>query len=213
MARSFLFHTSNFKNYPVRCVLSALTFTGGNRGPKLCWLNARAVIWMQICFNVSVLFPIAWWLLQAYLSFVVMGKSLPLFFGPWFPHVLRRENNPHVSPTLREILRVSWTVQTLLWGLWLLVTICRKRLTHELDLGHWRRLIPSPTLAMCTSLAFPVLEAAQRHSFEIVMWCWDHLDWICDWKPGKDLYISFSDSDGWVWRSICFSDAQDKPHM
>ena len=42
-----------------------------------------------------------------------------------------------------------------------------------------RGLSPSPLyLGMCIPLAFPALEAAQEHSPEKVLCCWDHMDSI-----------------------------------
>lgn len=58
-------------------------------------------------------------------------------------------------------------------------------LAHKLDLGDWSFHTSSPAIGMCTLLAFPMLEAAQGHSLEIVIWRWDHLDWLHDWTQLK----------------------------
>ena len=47
----------------------------------------------------------------------------------------------------------------------------REDMTHELDPGKRKSLIPSPVLGRYVPLAFPALQAAQGLSLEIVKWC------------------------------------------
>lgn len=54
------------------------------------------------------------------------------------------------------------------------------------------RLLEATTLSslleMCVLLPSPSQKLPQRHSFDIVMWCWDYLNSTCDWTKLKPLY-------------------------
>lgn len=106
--------------------------------------------------------------------------------------------------------RFTWDCKSQSWGL-----ACKKRSStwhdHHL-LWHGLRQSEAPYPLPCPWKLGLLFFLAPRGCLEIVIWCWDYLDGICDWTPLWPLYKLLKGGRQ-VWRSILFASAQYKPHM